>query len=320
MKIYKMTTVRPQYTVVPNEFIRRDDLTRRAKAMLIEIMSHADGWCISTEALRGIEEGRDKVRAVLAELGDAGLVKRVQVRQGGGQFGEYVTLASFEPLTDDDVAEFIAFLDGCALVESPGPDLPAPASPAPDLPAPADPSHKKNKKTEEQEQQKEHAAARAREPDRVVELLGVYHDLGRMDATVQQAEAVWRELQRAGLPLRFAIDRLTDMHARMPKAHAVALTRMLLRDIAEEYPPSPVAPGSLEPSAYEVDERTDEEIVSAVGADLVERVASQFLAQQRAADVDTAWVAQVEGHPDPESWGRSCAIHMIRVDGVDEYT
>lgn len=78
-----------RFTQVPNAWARDQRLSRRARGLLLEIMSHRIGWHVSTRSLtRDGPEGRDAVRSMLAELVDAGYLVADQQRADGGRFGE----------------------------------------------------------------------------------------------------------------------------------------------------------------------------------------------------------------------------------------
>lgn len=78
-----------QYVQIPNAWLRDKRLSRRARGLLAEIMSHRVGWHVTTRTLATAgPEGRDAVRTALAELVDAGYLRRAQGRGEGGTFGE----------------------------------------------------------------------------------------------------------------------------------------------------------------------------------------------------------------------------------------
>ncbi|WP_336642300.1 hypothetical protein [Microbacterium sp. MMO-56] len=77
------------FTAVPNEWARDARLSRRARGLLVEVMSHRIGWHITTRSLAGAgPEGRDAIRSAIDELLEYGYVKRSQSRAAAGKFGE----------------------------------------------------------------------------------------------------------------------------------------------------------------------------------------------------------------------------------------
>lgn len=78
-----------QFVQVPNAWARDGRVSRKARGLLVEIMSHRVGWHITTRSLaESGTEGRDAVMSALRELVDAGYLRRVQGRSGGGSFSE----------------------------------------------------------------------------------------------------------------------------------------------------------------------------------------------------------------------------------------
>lgn len=78
-----------QFVQVPNAWVRDPRLTRRARGLLVEIMSHQHGWVISVHALwKAGPEGREATRKAIAELAEAGYLERDQEHGDHGRFGE----------------------------------------------------------------------------------------------------------------------------------------------------------------------------------------------------------------------------------------
>lgn len=78
-----------QFTQIPNEWLRDKRLSRKARGLLAEIMTHRVGWHVTTRTLTTTgPEGRDAVRAALSELVEMGYLRRAQSRGEGGTFGE----------------------------------------------------------------------------------------------------------------------------------------------------------------------------------------------------------------------------------------
>lgn len=91
------------FTQIPNQWVRDVRLTRRARGLLAELLSHRIGWHISIKTLTAQgKEGRDAVRASIAELAKFGYLKRAQGRSEGGKFGE----TEYELATPETVVVF----------------------------------------------------------------------------------------------------------------------------------------------------------------------------------------------------------------------
>ena len=109
------------FTVIPNAWVRDPNLSRRARGLLAELLSHKEGWKVSTDSLwRAGPEGRDAVRKAVQELEDAGYLRR-EARVGeSNKFDglDYV-------LTDPDDVSAGETVDGLS-----GPGFPATGNPA----------------------------------------------------------------------------------------------------------------------------------------------------------------------------------------------
>ena len=72
------------FTLIPNDWLRDRRLSRRARGLLAELMSHRVGWLCSIASLTKTgPEGKDALRAAIHELEAAGYLERVEVRIGG---------------------------------------------------------------------------------------------------------------------------------------------------------------------------------------------------------------------------------------------
>ena len=76
-----------QYTPIPRAWARDDRVSRRARGLLVELVSHRSGWKISLRSLATKHEGRDAVATAMRELIDAGYLVRSQSNEAG-RFGE----------------------------------------------------------------------------------------------------------------------------------------------------------------------------------------------------------------------------------------
>lgn len=80
---------RPQnnYTIIANDIIRNPNLTRGARALLIEILSYPDNWRTnSLDLARAGLEGRDAIRRMLKELEAAGYCAIVKMQDTKGRW------------------------------------------------------------------------------------------------------------------------------------------------------------------------------------------------------------------------------------------
>ncbi len=120
------------FTITPNAWARDTRLSRRARGLLTELLSHRPGWEITTESLiEGGPEGRDAIRGALAELEAAGYLTREQRRDESGKLG-VVDHVITDPNEQTPRSE------------------PAPENPSPVLPSTANHPHKKTIPLEDQ--------------------------------------------------------------------------------------------------------------------------------------------------------------------------
>lgn len=74
------------YVVLPNECVRRTDLSYCARGVLHELLSYPPGWHVSADQmaarLTGVRDGRAAIRRAMQELEDAGYLRRVHTRGG----------------------------------------------------------------------------------------------------------------------------------------------------------------------------------------------------------------------------------------------
>lgn len=77
------------FTQIPNAWLRDVRLSRRARGLLGEIMTHRVGWHVTVSSLQkaGIE-GRDAISSALKELKAAGYLTLVQSRGDHGRWNE----------------------------------------------------------------------------------------------------------------------------------------------------------------------------------------------------------------------------------------
>lgn len=77
------------YVQIPNAWLRDATLSRRARGLLAELMTHRAGWHITIAGLqRTGPEGRDAIRSAVQELVKRGYLVRRQTQGEGGRFNE----------------------------------------------------------------------------------------------------------------------------------------------------------------------------------------------------------------------------------------
>jgi hypothetical protein len=95
------------YTQIPNTWARDKRLSRKARGLLTEIMTHRIGWDITVESLvEGGPEGRDAVSGGINELITYGYLVRAKVRGAGGKFGG-IDYAIHDPWADESAGQTV---------------------------------------------------------------------------------------------------------------------------------------------------------------------------------------------------------------------
>jgi len=75
------------YSVVANEIIENEDLSYKARGLLISLLAKPDDWKVSFNHLVNAgKEGREAVRSAIVELEEAGYMVRVKTRDNNGKF------------------------------------------------------------------------------------------------------------------------------------------------------------------------------------------------------------------------------------------
>lgn len=77
------------YVQIPNAWLRDEKLSRRARGLLAELMTHRAGWHITIASLQKTgPEGRDAIRSAVQELVSRGYLVRRQTQGESGRFNE----------------------------------------------------------------------------------------------------------------------------------------------------------------------------------------------------------------------------------------
>lgn len=93
------------YTMVPNTWARDKRLTRKARGLLTELLSHRVGWKVTTKTLVSSgKEGREAVVSAIKELVELGYLRPVQERDSGKFAGVSYELSAphVEPVIDPE--------------------------------------------------------------------------------------------------------------------------------------------------------------------------------------------------------------------------
>lgn len=93
------------FTIMPNAWARDERLSRKARGLLVELLSHTVGWTESLASLvsKGVE-GREAIRSAIRELEDAGYLVRSQRRDEGGRF-ESVDYELCDPMSENPTSD-----------------------------------------------------------------------------------------------------------------------------------------------------------------------------------------------------------------------
>ena len=112
------------YTVMSNYHLRDKNLSLKAKGLLSQMLSLPENWDYTLAGLAYINaEGKDAIRAAVAELEKAGYVQRRQTTDKAGKFGANEYVIREYPVSHD-----------------PTPERPSPAQPLSGNPTTDDPS------------------------------------------------------------------------------------------------------------------------------------------------------------------------------------
>lgn len=78
------------FTQIPNDWLRDNRLSFKARGILSMIMSHREGWSLSINSIAAQnQEGKDAIRSAIQELEETGYLYRTQINHFG-KFGEAI--------------------------------------------------------------------------------------------------------------------------------------------------------------------------------------------------------------------------------------
>ena len=78
------------FTQIPNNWVRDNRLSLKARGLLTMLMSHRPGWALSINSIaRECQEGKDAIRSAIAELERYGYLERSQINESG-RYGEAI--------------------------------------------------------------------------------------------------------------------------------------------------------------------------------------------------------------------------------------
>jgi hypothetical protein len=82
------------FTVLPNAMIRDEELSFRARGVLVYLLSMPGDWEVSSERLAYLgREGRDAIRTVMRELINAGYAELRKEQTAAGHWVSHYTIS-----------------------------------------------------------------------------------------------------------------------------------------------------------------------------------------------------------------------------------
>ena len=111
-------TLAEKFTIVPNDIIRRPDITPRAFRVFVWLIANTAGGEMSANRIaQALDMSKDTARKALIDLEHLGYLRRAQVHNTDGTFSHIEYRLYFEPV--DDTAPLTADI----IVDSTGGDL-----------------------------------------------------------------------------------------------------------------------------------------------------------------------------------------------------
>lgn len=231
------------FTIVPNETARDRSLTYKALGLLVELLSHDDGWETSAERLAArAKEGRDSIQTAMKELEQHRYMLRKKQRTAKGRW-EWTHFVYDVPQPADEDP------DGARL--SPVDNPPAPPTPTPvDNPAGPNPSQVIHNPSEVSEQQTSRSEPSGDSP---------VTDNPSPDGPLTVEPA--------------AVDQSRATRPRKPRPSKEASSK---KTITNTPPPDPPQSGSVIPSRVDPVEEGIREVLHKLPAGLLPRSAGQM--------------------------------------------
>ena len=93
------------FTQIPNDWVRDNRLTFKARGLMAMLMSHSQGWALSISQIsRHTLEGKDAISSAVRELEKHGYLIRTQ--ENNGKFGEAVWTTRDPGVADYPMADY----------------------------------------------------------------------------------------------------------------------------------------------------------------------------------------------------------------------
>ena len=88
--IFRTPKTKPPFTLVPNHIINAKNLSCKAKAILIYLLSKPENWQVyESDIVKHCRDGKQAIRTGIHELIETGYIRRGQNRMQDGKFGSY---------------------------------------------------------------------------------------------------------------------------------------------------------------------------------------------------------------------------------------
>ena len=149
MLITRGTKPERDFAVISNALLRDASLSFRARGILCCVLSHAEGYRVSSESLAEMgSEGRDAIRSALSELEAAGYLIRTKKQDDKGHWSTEAVVSDM-PMAPSKIDK----------------KTPKPEKPTPDFQASVNPASVSQALKEDQEEEKKKKDAQAQKSD-----------------------------------------------------------------------------------------------------------------------------------------------------------